>query len=86
LAEALGHGARHRLVTVGKQFQVGAGREEFAAAAGDHQRVDIALGIQVCHQFGQCGQAVQRPGVRGWVVQRDDGGVLASFSLQIGVA
>src|SRR5690606_29837518 len=63
----------------------GAGAEELLARAGDDQRIDGAVGFKVPDQLGQRGQAVGRPSVGRWVVQRDDGGVAALVQLQSGV-
>lgn len=85
LAKQPRHFARHRRVAVGKHIQVGAGREKLAALASEHQRVDVAVGVQFVHQLDQAVQAVGVPGVGRWVADGDQRGVLLNVQQQVGV-
>ena len=85
LAKRGGHGERRVLVTVGKHFQIGTRREELGAAARDHERVHVRVGIQVGHQLRQRVQAGQGPRVGGRVVEGHQGRVATAFQQQIGI-
>ncbi|MCY1356152.1 hypothetical protein D9M69_425940 [compost metagenome] len=55
-AEAPRHLAGAGLVAVGEQLEVGAGAEELAALAGDHQGVDVVVAIEVLDQLLEADQ------------------------------
>ncbi|MNZ90554.1 hypothetical protein D3C78_1095190 [compost metagenome] len=82
-AEQARHAAGAGLVAVGEQLEVGAGAEELAALAGDHQGVDVIVAVEMLDQLVQADQRVAVPGVGGRVVDGDQRGMAVLFHGQL---
>ncbi len=82
LPEQAGHFAGVGFVAVGKKFQVRTGGEELLPLAGNHQRINIRVGIELLHQVFQSGQALCVPGVGRWIADGDQGRVVDEFQGQ----
>ena len=81
LAELLGHFVGPGAVAIGKGFQVRPGGEKFLTLAGDHQREDVAVGVEVFNGGFQSRQGVCRPGIGRRVSDGQDRNVIALFQL-----
>src|SRR3990167_4976316 len=79
LAEAPGHFAGAGLVAIGEQLEVGAGAEELATLAGNHQGVNVIVTVEMFNQQLEADQRVAVPGVGRRLVDGDQRGIAVLF-------